>query len=215
MFFLWPSVSSPCLNRNQVSQLRQAIETASLATPQRDARPHTIPIGATISAHTSPRTFDAFLSSINKVGNLAEAKRLRSDIDREIHTLRSSDHHPVTDEERKREEAHLKRLEKARRRVEKRIERLSGRSPVGSRETVSRSTRLRNRKLAKCSSAEWSAPSNASFHSNSNVGTLPTTNPRQSVVACPFYRVHGPPGPVKHNSVLACSKQFPNAIGRQ
>ncbi|KAJ9119074.1 hypothetical protein QFC22_003565 [Naganishia vaughanmartiniae] len=116
-------------------KLRQAIESASLAAPHPDTRPHTSPIETTISAHTSPRTFDAFLNSINKVGNLAEAKRLRSDIDREIRTLRSSDHPPVTDEERRREEAHLKRLERARRRIDKRIERISGKSSVAGRET--------------------------------------------------------------------------------
>ncbi|KAJ9103276.1 hypothetical protein QFC21_002699 [Naganishia friedmannii] len=121
--------------RKQISQLRQAIETASLAAPHPNTRSHDFQNGATISANTSPRTFDAFLNSINKVGNLAEAKRLRSDIDREIRTLRSSDHRPVTEQERKREEAHLKRLERARGKIDKRIERISGKSAVAGRET--------------------------------------------------------------------------------
>jgi sorting nexin-25 len=86
----------------------------------------------TISVRTDSKSFDAFLSSIPKVQSLTEAKRLRNDVDREMRTLKNSallSGRTVTDEQRRKEEAHLKRLERARKRIDKRIEKLQGRSP--------------------------------------------------------------------------------------
>lgn len=86
----------------------------------------------TISVRTDSKSFEMFLSSISKVQSLTEAKRLRNDIHREMRTLKNSSllsGSTVTEEQRRKEEAHLKRLEKARKRIDKRIEKLSTQSP--------------------------------------------------------------------------------------
>ncbi|GHJ88943.1 hypothetical protein NliqN6_5345 [Naganishia liquefaciens] len=135
--------------RKQVSQLRRAIETASMAKPEDlkasdqaspgrlspDGRstkidPLKTPVKSrvkTISVRTDAKSFDVFLSSIPKVQSLAEAKRLRNDLDREMRTLKNAallSGRTVSEEQTRKEEAHLKRLEKARRRIDKRIEKL-------------------------------------------------------------------------------------------
>ncbi|KAJ9101491.1 hypothetical protein QFC19_005142 [Naganishia cerealis] len=65
-----------------------------------------------------------------RVGNLNEAKRLRGDIDREIRLLmvatEEGEQARGRTEERKRDEAHLVRLQKARGRIDKRIEKIAG-----------------------------------------------------------------------------------------
>lgn len=83
----------------------------------------------TISVRTDAKSFDVFLSSVAKVQSLTEAKRLRNDVDREIRALKNTASLSANDEQRRKEEAHLKRLEKARRKIEKRIDRLQGKSP--------------------------------------------------------------------------------------
>jgi chromosome segregation ATPase len=70
-----------------------------------------------------------FLASVGKIQSLTEAKRLRNDVDREIRALKDAAGMASSEEQRRREEAHLKRLERARKKIEKRIERLQGKSP--------------------------------------------------------------------------------------
>lgn len=93
------------------------------------------PRSKTISARTDSKSFDVFLSGIPKVQSLNEAKRLRNDVDREMRILKNSSllsGRTVPDEQRRREEAHLKRLDRARKRIDKRIEKLQGKSSAVS-----------------------------------------------------------------------------------
>lgn len=58
------------LSRDMVDKLRQALdESEILSTPD------------LISSETSSKDFDAFLRSIDKCATLAQAKRLRNDVD--------------------------------------------------------------------------------------------------------------------------------------
>lgn len=103
---------------------------ASTTSPRTD--PLKTPVRSrsdTISVKTDSKSFDVFLSSIAKVQSLTEAKRLRNDVDREIRALKNTASVPTSDDHRLKEEAHLKRLERARRKIDKRIDRLQGKSP--------------------------------------------------------------------------------------
>ena len=96
---------------------------------------------ASISMNTDSRSFDVFLKSISKIQNVTEAKRLRNDVEREIRQVQARLSIEPTREgtkaslkefaaKTKQLEAYLSRLESARRKVDRKIGKLSGTSPT-------------------------------------------------------------------------------------
>jgi sorting nexin-25 len=149
-------------NRQQVHQLRAALESAAAQQPgtirQRSSMP-TISItdpaspvrtpranrekrATSISMHTDTRSFDAFLKSISTIRNVTEAKRLRNDIEREIRQVQARLEHEeskirdnrakdkATPSELKRLSSYQNRLQSARRKVDRKINKLNGTSPI-------------------------------------------------------------------------------------
>lgn len=111
---------------------------SALSTVPRNAAPGVSPGKALvqpISVQSTPRQFEDFMRSIAKLRTLGEARRLRSDIDREYRHARSAFR---SASKRSKEEGadnekairhidrYLHRLERARAAIDHRIEKLSG-----------------------------------------------------------------------------------------
>jgi sorting nexin-25 len=91
--------------------------------------------------NTDNRSFDVFLKSISKIQNITEAKRLRNDVEREVRQVQARlSVEPIREGGRNKEkesvvktkqlEAYLLRLESAKRKVDRKIGKLSGTSPT-------------------------------------------------------------------------------------
>lgn len=91
---------------------------------------------ALISANSSSKQFDAFVKSIGKLRTLGEARRLRADIERELRLAKLSvaagdaDHEPA--EKFARLHKYIRRLERAKGQVDRRIAELSQTASVSS-----------------------------------------------------------------------------------
>jgi sorting nexin-25 len=115
--------------------------SADPSSPVRTPRATRARQSASISMNTDSRSFDVFLKSISKIQNITEAKRLRNDVEREIRQVQARLSVEPTREvgknkdkesiaKAKQMEAYLLRLESAKRKVDRKIGKLSGTSPT-------------------------------------------------------------------------------------
>lgn len=88
-----------------------------------------------ININSTPRQFEDFMRSILRLRTLGEARRMRSDIDREYRrarasfgdaTMRAREAGEDNEKEIRRIERYLHRLERARGQIDRRIQKLSG-----------------------------------------------------------------------------------------
>ncbi|EJT47861.1 hypothetical protein A1Q1_03238 [Trichosporon asahii var. asahii CBS 2479] len=118
--------------RKQVNQVLSALSTVPApASGSSPAKPPVQPI----SVQSTPRQFEDFMRSITKLRTLGEARRLRSDIDREYRharaafraaSQRSKEDGADNDKAIRHIDRYLHRLERARGAIDHRIEKLSG-----------------------------------------------------------------------------------------
>ncbi|WVQ62101.1 uncharacterized protein L199_000239 [Kwoniella botswanensis] len=104
------------------------------------------PSSTSISSESSSKQFDTFLRSIGKLKTLADARRLRSDVERELRSaklaladeLRQGQNSKEGDRKLKKAEKYVQRLERAKIDIDRKIEVLSG-QPAKPRHSLDRS----------------------------------------------------------------------------
>ncbi len=103
-----------------------AQEEPLVPTSRRNSR-----VDSAISSSTDAKHFDLFLKSINKIKSLAEAKRMKNDIDREFRRTKADIEVYEKNEGSRPKDlvAHLERMEHAEAKIAKRIKSLSVRGP--------------------------------------------------------------------------------------
>lgn len=103
--------------RNQINKVLSALSST-------EAQSKAAPI---ITIHSTIKQFDDFMRSIPKLKSLGDARRLRSDVERELRSARSNSVHGG-DRERaaRRVQRYIHRLERARGQIDRRIAALSG-----------------------------------------------------------------------------------------
>lgn len=87
---------------------------------------------STITVHSTTKQFDEFMRSIPKLKTLGEARRLRADLNRELRSARAAQKIAATitdaqgDQALRRADRNIRRLERARTHIDRRIVALSG-----------------------------------------------------------------------------------------
>lgn len=172
--------------RKQVNQVLSALSTVP-PTAAPGSSSHKVPVQP-ISVQSTPRQFEDFMRSITKLRTLGEARRLRSDIDREYRharaafraaSKRSKEDGADNEKAIRHIDRYLHRLERARGAIDHRIEKLSG-------DTVS--LEEQNLKLisgvpaAGCTVGEWA-------RTDYQADALPY--PVRPVFACVLARIYG------------------------